>query len=116
MAVTLISSLRLYLNINESMNLELAMSKQFYSLAIDINKVLSLAVEDRGESGIQYLNKKYSHYAKLVESSNLLRKRFREDRLTETNGMVHFGDSSSDSSSVEMVTPHSAGEPTHALP
>jgi hypothetical protein len=84
------------------MNLELKMSKEFYSLAIDINKVLSLAVEDRGESGIQYLNQRYAHYAKLVESSNLLRRRFREDRLTETNGMVHFGDSSSEESPREV--------------
>ena len=72
------------------MNSELAMSKSFYSLAIDINRVLCLAPEDRNEDGINYLNKKYLHYTKLVENSNLLRKRFKEDRLTNDNGMLHF--------------------------
>ena len=54
--VTVITSIKLYLNINDSMNSELAMSKAFYSLSIDINKVLSLSPEDRGTDGIQYLN------------------------------------------------------------
>jgi len=98
--VTVITSVKLYLNINESMNLELKMSKEFYTLAIDINKVLSLPPEDRGENGINYLNKKYSHYTKLVENSNLLRRRFKEDKLTESSEL-HFNDSSSEESTSE---------------
>jgi len=74
------------------------MSKDFYTLGTDIYKVLSLAPEDRGEDGIQYLNKKYAHYSKLVENSNLLKARFKEDKLTPTNGELHFGDSSTDAS------------------
>ena len=84
------------------MNSELAMSKSFYSLAIDINRVLCLAPEDRNEDGINYLNKKYLHYTKLVENSNLLRKRFKEDRLTNDNGMLHFGDTSSEGETKEI--------------
>ena len=80
-AITLISSVKLYLNINENMKLENDMSKQFYSLSIDIYKVLSLSPEERGEGGISYLNKKYNEYTKLVESSNLLKSKFKTDQL-----------------------------------
>ena len=48
--------LKLYLNINESMNIELKMSKEFYTLATDIFRVLSLSAEDRSEDGINYLS------------------------------------------------------------
>ncbi len=80
-AITLISSIKLYLNINENMKLENDMSKEFYSLAIDIYKILSLSPEERGESGLSYLHKKYNTYSKLVESSNLLKSRFKTDQL-----------------------------------
>lgn len=79
--ITLISSVKLYLNINENMKLENDMSKEFYSLAIDIYKILSLNPEERGESGLSYLHKKYNTYSKLVESSNLLKSRFKTDQL-----------------------------------
>tara|TARA_S200002703_G_scaffold72935_1_gene63026 strand:- start:5892 stop:6500 length:609 start_codon:yes stop_codon:yes gene_type:complete len=79
--ITLISSVKLYLNINENMKLENDMSKEFYSLAIDIYKVLSLNPDERGESGLSYLHKKYNTYSKLVESSNLLKSRFKTDQL-----------------------------------
>ena len=80
-AITLISSVKLYLNINENMKLENDMSKEFYTLAIDIYKILSLSPEERGESGLSYLHKKYNTYSKLVESSNLLKSRFKTDQL-----------------------------------
>ena len=51
---------------------------------------------------INYLNKKYLHYTKLVENSNLLRKRFKEDRLTNDNGMLHFGDTSTEEETKEI--------------
>ena len=79
--INLISSVKLYLNINENMKLENDMSKEFYSLAIDIYKTLSLNPEERGESGLSYLHKKYNTYSKLVESSNLLKSRFKTDQL-----------------------------------
>ena len=60
-----------------------------------------MSPEDRGEDGINYLNKKYSHYTKLVENSNLLRRRFKEDRLTQANGLIHFDDSSTEESKEE---------------
>ena len=45
----------------------------------------------------------YSHYTKLVENSNLLRKRFKEDKLTPiTKGEVHFEDTSSEETAQEI--------------
>ena len=85
------------------------MSKEFYTLATDIYRILSLFPEDRNEDGINYLNKKYSQYTKLVENSNLLRRRFKEDRLTPVDGLIHFDDTSTDDSKeenkeIEMVS------------
>ena len=106
--VTIITSAKLYLNINESMNLELKMSKEFYTLAIDINRVLSLSIDNRGEDGINFLNSKCSLYTKLVENSNLLRSRFKHDRLTK-NEILYHDDSSTDLSreeTKEIEIPH----------
>jgi len=63
--ISIITSIKLYLNIEDSMMNELKMSKDFYTLSIDIYKVLHLRPEDRGEDGLNYLNKKYASYTKL---------------------------------------------------
>ena len=97
--ITLISSVKLYLNINENMKLENDMSKEFYTLAIDIYKTLSLNPEERGESGLSYLHKKYNQYSKLVESSNLLKSRFKTDQLVVIPPNLLMVDSDSNGSS-----------------
>lgn len=79
--ISIITSIKLYLNIDSIMTNELKMSKAFYTLSIDIYKTLVLSSKDRGEDGVNYLNKKYSEYVKLVENSNLLKKRFKLDNL-----------------------------------
>ena len=81
--ISIITSIKLYLNIEDSMMNELKMSKDFYTLSIDIYKALHLRPEDRGEDGLNYLNKKYASYTKLVENSNLLKRRFKTDNLAE---------------------------------
>ena len=60
---------------------ELKMSKDFYSLSIELYKTLSLHPKDRGMNATDYLNKQYSHYLKLTESSNLLKQKFVKDEL-----------------------------------
>ena len=82
MFMGIISAYELYLGIQGNMELELKQSKDFYTLAIDIFKVLSLRRENRGEDGKDYLNKKYSHYIKLTEASNLLKRKLVVDTLT----------------------------------
>ena len=83
MIIGAITSLELYLNINSNMELELKQSKEFYSLAIDLYKMLHLNIEHRGEEGVSYLNKKYSIYTKLSEASILLRRKLKVDVLIE---------------------------------
>lgn len=82
MFMGIISAYELYLGIQGNMELELKQSKDFYTLSIDLFKTLSLRRENRGEDGKDYLNKKYSHYIKLTEASNLLKRKLAVDTLT----------------------------------
>jgi len=82
MFMGIISAYELYLGIQSNMELELKQSKDFYTLSIDLFKTLSLRRENRGEDGKDYLNKKYSHYIKLTEASNLLKRKLSVDTLT----------------------------------
>ena len=79
--VSIITSIKLYLNISDVMTNELKMSKDFYSLAIEVYRVLSMNPEDRTMGAVEYMNSSYSHYTKLMESSNLLKKKFLKDEL-----------------------------------
>jgi len=82
MMMGILSAYELYLGIQANMELELKQSKDFYTLSIDLFKTLSLRRENRGEEGKDYLNKKYSQYVKLVEASNLLKRKLSVDTLT----------------------------------
>ena len=82
MIMGIIGSIELYLGIQSSMDLELKQSKEYYTLAIELYKVLGLRTDNRGESGKDYLNKQYSKYIKLCEASNLLARKMRIDLLT----------------------------------
>ena len=82
MIMGIMGSIELYMGIQSSMDLELKQSKEFYTLAIEIYKVLRLRKDDRGESGKDFLNNKYSKYIKLCESSNLLLRKLKTDLLT----------------------------------
>ena len=83
MMMGIIGSIELYLGIQQNMELELKQSKEFYSLSIDLFKMLSLRRENRSEDGKDYLNKRYGDYIKLCEASNLLRRKLLVDTLTE---------------------------------
>jgi hypothetical protein len=99
--ITIITSTKLYLNIDDAKKLELDMSKDFYSLSIEINKMLTLKPDDRGEDGIAYLNKKYSNYQDLVRRSNLLCKKFKKDKLTHIELLQISGNTNGETSSDE---------------
>ena len=98
--VSIITSIKLYLNITDSMQVELKMSKEFYTLGIDIYRITHLPPQQRGMDGVDYLNRQYSTYTKLVESSNLLRVKFKKDQLTPIRKKFTFDpqDNSSDDS------------------
>ena len=72
---------------------ELVCSKDFYLLAIDIFKMLSLQANNRNIDGRNYLDEKYQIYIKLVENSALLRRKI-NDSLTPSPIMLLNGSQS----------------------
>jgi hypothetical protein len=83
MLISIISAVELYLNIEKAMDSEMQQSKDFYTLAIDIFRMLKLKREDRGENGKEFMNKKYALYTKLRETADLMRKKVKHDTLAK---------------------------------
>lgn len=81
MIMGILGAIELYLGIQDAMELELKQSKEYYTLAIGIYKMLSLRRENRGGDGRDYLNSQYSYYVKLCEASNLLTRKLKMDML-----------------------------------
>ena len=83
MFVTILSSIKLYLNLDDLMKSEFELSKAFNILSLDIFKVLHLEKEHREVEPLIYLNEKFTEYKKLIEASNLLIKKLAHDELEE---------------------------------
>ena len=79
----MITSTELYLDLQSSMEIHLKMAKQFYTLAINIYKIIELNVDDRMDDAVQYVNAIVSEYIKLVEESKLLNHKFKHDTLIQ---------------------------------
>jgi len=109
MVITILGSIKLYLNISQNLENESKMSREFYVLSVEIFKQISLPTEQRNTNGIEFLNSKYSQYIKLYEESNLLKKQYKKDTLTkiDKNLIAEFSDAGSVSSNepVEPDTP-----------
>jgi len=80
----IIGSIELYLGIQTQMENELNMSKDYYLLGIDIHKTKNLDRENRNIDGRIYLNETYGKYVKLIEDSNIIIKKIK-DQLTPLN-------------------------------
>jgi hypothetical protein len=74
----IINSVEMFIGVQKGMELELSSSKDFYILATDIFKILSLAPTNRMCSGKMFLDEKYQTYCKLVETSNLLNTKMKD--------------------------------------
>ena len=98
MFITILSGIKLYLNLDDTIKNEFEMSKQFNLLSLDIFKILHLKREQRTEDGIEYLNKIFNSYIQLIEKSNLLRKRLKYDELIDIEPRKYFSDLDSQSS------------------
>src|SRR5210317_1003903 len=115
MFMGIISAYELYLVIQGNMELELKQSKDFYTLSIDLFKTLSLRRENRGEDGKDYLNKKYSHYIKLTEASNLLKRKLVIDTLTTIpNEMIDETPKGSDTEEIQLGSLYTAPRPSYS--
>jgi hypothetical protein len=67
-----LTSIELFLNIQKKMENDLMSHKDFYSLSIDIYKIISLDRETRKVDGKTFLDQKFSEYEKLIESCNII--------------------------------------------
>lgn len=103
MFVTIATSVKLYLNITSNLNQEIALSREYYVLSIDIYKNLNLPIEIRPDP-VQYLNECYSQYVKLIEQSTLNNK-IKKDELLKIEYDDDISDTLSSSSSTSSFTP-----------
>lgn len=78
LTIGIISSLELYLSIQNNMERELIASKDFYLLGIDIYKVLKLNRENRVGNPNIFMDDKYKNYCKLIENSNIINKHLKD--------------------------------------
>ena len=81
MFIAISTSIKLYLNLAALITQEVSLSKDFYSLSIDIYRILNLAEADRNVDAITFLNTCYAQYKQLVEASTLLKTNIRKDEL-----------------------------------
>ena len=73
MTVAILSSIKLYLNISTNKTNELEISKAFYVLSLDIQKILYLPVELRKVEQLEFLNTIYDSYILLIQKSSLIK-------------------------------------------
>lgn len=76
-----ITSIELFQKIDEKMKLAEELSHKFYILSADIFKTLSLRDENRGCLGKDYLMETFGDYLKLIEKSNILSKRIKDQLI-----------------------------------
>ena len=74
----IIVSIKLYLAIQNQMEIELATSKDFYNLSVEIYKTISLNVENREVDGMNFLNTCFHTYTDLMQKSNVLNKNIKD--------------------------------------
>jgi hypothetical protein len=78
MTITILSSIKLYLNLSNNINDEIQLSKAYYILSINIYKQLTLK---QGDPKL-FLEESFSEYSKLIEQSSILYKNINKDLLT----------------------------------
>lgn len=81
----IITSVELYLGIQKTMENEMVASKEFYILAVDIFRMVSLPAPERLVNSRAFLDDKYQAYCKLIEKSDVVVK-----RLTDNLAPIDF--------------------------
>lgn len=98
----IITSIEIYLQLNEQIESELSVSRDLYILAVDISKTLQLKRENRSVDGSAYLDSCLANYKKLFENSTVLTKKI-PDKITMIPGLDQVSFSSDDSDKIEGV-------------
>ena len=117
--VSIINSVQLYLKIEDNMEEENTISKQYYTLSSDIYKILQLNKEHREGNSKEILNEYYSQYIELLNKSNLLNNNSYSDKLLIlpkekslfkklTTNAKKIDDNDSSSSSINSDTPRTS--------
>ena len=119
--VSIINSVQLYLKIEDNMEQENTISKQYYTLSSDIYKILQLNKEHREGNSKDILNEYYGQYIELLNKSNLLNNNSYSDKLlilpkernifgfnNTNNKKKKIDDNASSSSSINSDTPRTA--------
>jgi hypothetical protein len=83
MGITILSSIKLYLNLTNTISNEIDLSKSYYLLSIGIYKMLMLRPADTNPR--LYLDNIFSEYSKLIEQSTIILKNSKKDLLTINN-------------------------------
>ena len=109
MLITILTSIKLYMKIQENSTQEQELAVSFKTLALDIFKVLSLPEQDRGIDGLIYLNKTYGKYVNLVENSQILNKFNKKDQLLVIDPKLLISSSNNSLTDEE----ESQSKPTH---
>lgn len=73
MAITILTSIKIYLALETKLKNEDTMGTAFGTLSLNLSRILKLAKWQRNGNGLEYSNKMYSEYIKLIESSALPR-------------------------------------------
>jgi hypothetical protein len=82
-----ITSIELFVKLDEKMKLAEELSHKFYIISADIFKTLSLRDENRNQNGKDYLMETFSEYLKLIEKSNILDKKVKDQLLPLPDGL-----------------------------
>lgn len=97
----IVGSIELFFGIQKKMETDLISQRDYYLLAIDIFKTLSLDREIRPLPAKDFLEKSYNTYTKLIESSSALA-RVKGDQLIDIN-------LSNKDEEIEVLTPQASG-------
>ncbi len=79
MIASIIVSIELYLQLNKNMDEHYTLSKEFYTLSVNIYKMLNLQRENRNTDARAYLDEIHSAYLKLYENSQLTKARLKDN-------------------------------------
>jgi len=85
MVIAVLTSIKLYLNLSSNINDEIALSKEFYILSVNIFKITQLKESDRHIDPLEFVNTCYAQYIKLIEASSLLHHSIKKDELVNIN-------------------------------
>ena len=77
--ISTLSSIALYLKVEQRMEVELELSQKYHKLSINIFKILSLRADSRGCDGDIFLQSCFSEYLQLFEQSSLIDIEFKDE-------------------------------------